>query len=64
MVETHSSRPPWSRQDLFFLFFLENSLRLGRSFAEVSGLLCRDENDVREKAKELKFTDGTEVPGV
>jgi hypothetical protein len=54
MVETHSSGPPWSRQDLLFL---ENSLRLGRSFAEVAGFLRRDENEVREKAKELKLTD-------
>jgi hypothetical protein len=34
-------------------FFLEDSLRRGRSPAEVAGFLSRRTEDVREKAKEL-----------
>ena len=41
---------PWCNQDLFFL---EDSVRHGRSFAEVAGFLCRREYEVREKATEL-----------
>jgi hypothetical protein len=44
------SAVPWCNQDLFFL---EHSVRRGRSVAEVAGFLCRDEYEVREKAKEL-----------
>jgi hypothetical protein len=44
------SAVPWCNQDLFFL---EDSVRRGRSFAEVAGFLCRHEDEVREKAKEL-----------
>jgi hypothetical protein len=36
---------------------LRDSLEHGRSFAEIAGFLRRNENDVREKAKELKLTD-------
>jgi hypothetical protein len=43
-----------SKQDLLFL---RDSLQRGRSFAEIAGFLRRDENDVREKAKELELTD-------
>jgi hypothetical protein len=39
------------------LLFLRDSLQRGRSFAEIAGFLRRDENDVREKAKELELTD-------
>jgi hypothetical protein len=46
--------PAWSKQDLLFL---RDSLQRGRSFAEIAGFLRRDENDVREKAKELELTD-------
>jgi hypothetical protein len=44
------STAPWCNQDLFFL---QNALRRGSSFAEVAGFLCRHEGEVREKAKEL-----------
>jgi hypothetical protein len=43
---------PWPRQDLFFL---DDALRHGGSFAEIASFLCRDEDEVREKAKELKL---------
>jgi len=48
-----SDTPPWSNQDLFFLM---DSLQRGSSFTEIAGFLRRNENDVREKAKELKLT--------
>jgi hypothetical protein len=44
------STAPWCKQDLFFL---DDALRRGSSFAEVAGFLCRREGEVREKAKEL-----------
>ena len=43
---------PWPRQDLFFL---NDALRHGGSFAEIASFLCRDEDEVREKARELKL---------
>jgi hypothetical protein len=43
---------PWVKKDLFFL---EDSLRRGMSFAEVAGFLCRTEDEVRAKAKALKY---------
>jgi hypothetical protein len=49
------STAPWCKQDLFFL---DDALRRGSSFAEVAGFLCRHEGEVREKAKELG------IPGV
>jgi len=33
-----------------------DSLQRGSSFTEIAGFLRRNENDVREKAKELKLT--------
>lgn len=44
------STAPWCKQDLFFL---EDMLRRGSSFAEVAGFLCRRPGEVSEKAKEL-----------
>jgi hypothetical protein len=44
---------PWRRHDLFFL---RESLRSGRPFAEVAGFLSRSENEVREKAEDLGIT--------
>ena len=38
------------------LFFLRNSLEHGMSFAEVAGFLRRTEDEVREKAQELKLS--------
>jgi hypothetical protein len=42
---------PWVKADLFFLC---DTLGRGMSFAEVAGFLRRTENEVRNKAKELK----------
>jgi hypothetical protein len=44
------STGPWSRQDLFFL---DDALRRGCSFAEVAGFLGRNVDEIREKAREL-----------
>jgi hypothetical protein len=44
---------PWSKQDLFFL---KDSLRQGWSFVEVASFLRKDEDHVREKAKERERT--------
>jgi hypothetical protein len=44
---------PWLNSDLFFLI---DSLRHGKSLAEVASFLRKDEDAVREKAKELKLT--------
>ena len=49
------STAPWCKQDLFFL---DDALRRGSSFAEVAGFLCRHEGEVREKAKELGWCEG------
>jgi hypothetical protein len=43
----------WMNGDLFFL---RNSLEHGMSFAEVAGFLRRTEDEVREKAQELKLS--------
>jgi hypothetical protein len=45
---------PWLKSDVFFMI---DSLRHGRSLNEVAGFLGRDEDEVRERAKELKLTD-------
>ena len=50
-----NSREPWLKTDLFFL---QNSLDHGMSFAEAAGFLCRTEEEVREKAKELNRVRG------
>jgi hypothetical protein len=44
------STGPWSKQDLFFL---DDALRRGLSFAEVAGFLRRNVDEIREKAREL-----------
>jgi hypothetical protein len=46
------SGQPWSNADLLFLM---DALKRGMSSAEVAGFLCRTENEVREKAKELSL---------
>jgi hypothetical protein len=43
---------PWVKADLFFL---QDSLERGMSFAEVAGFLRRTEDQVRAKAKELNY---------
>jgi hypothetical protein len=42
----------WSPSDLFFL---KDALKRGMAFTEVAGFLCRDEDEVRKKAKQLKI---------
>jgi hypothetical protein len=37
---------------------LANSLAYGDTFAEVASFLCRDEGEVRQKAKELEVEKG------
>jgi hypothetical protein len=52
MTTTKQSRDEWwSPSDLFFL---TNALEHGMTFAEVAGFLSRDEDEVREKAKQMK----------
>jgi hypothetical protein len=45
-----NSGKPWSEMDLSDL---RDSIDCGDSFAEVALFLCRDEHEVRAKAKEL-----------
>jgi hypothetical protein len=42
---------PWSNDDLFFL---EDMLRRGSSFAELAGFLQRSQLEISHKAKELE----------
>ena len=41
----------WSPSDLLFL---QDALKRGMTHAEVAGFLSRDEDEVREKAKQMK----------
>jgi hypothetical protein len=45
-----NSGEPWSEMDVADL---ANSLAYGDTFAQVASFLCRDEDEVRQKAKEL-----------
>jgi hypothetical protein len=45
-----NSGEPWSKMDIRDL---KNSLAYGNTFADTARMLCRDENEVRRKAKEL-----------
>jgi hypothetical protein len=47
-----NSGKPWSEIDDFDL---KNSLAYGRSISEVADFLCRDEEEVRERAKQLNI---------
>ena len=49
-LKTNAGKP-WAKADLFFL---KASAESGMSFAVVAGFLGRDEDEVREKAKELQ----------
>jgi hypothetical protein len=52
MTTANQSRDEWwSPSDLFFL---TNALEHGMTCAEVAGFLSRDEDEVREKAKQMK----------
>jgi len=48
---TPAKAQPWLKSDLLFL---ELSLRNGMAVAEVAGFLDRDEDEVREKFRELR----------
>jgi hypothetical protein len=50
----------WSPSDLFFL---KDALERGMAFTEVAGFLCRDEDEVRKKAKQLKYPVGAIIAG-
>ena len=43
---------PWSEMDISDL---TNDIAHGRTMAETASFLCRDEEEVRQKAKELGF---------
>jgi hypothetical protein len=45
-----NSGEPWSEADISDL---TNELARGQTFAETASFLCRDEDEVRQKAKEL-----------
>jgi hypothetical protein len=45
-----NSGEPWSEMDISDL---KNELAHGRTFAQTASFLCRDEDEVRQKAKEL-----------
>ena len=45
-----NSGEPWSEMDISDL---TNELTHGRTMAETASFLCRDEDEVRQKAKEL-----------
>jgi hypothetical protein len=45
-----NSGEPWSEMDISDL---THSLDYGDTFAQTASFLCRDENEVRQKAKEL-----------
>ena len=45
-----NSGEPWSEMDIADL---ANSLGYGDTFTQVASFLCRDEDEVRKKAKEL-----------
>jgi len=50
-----NSGEPWSEMDVWEL---KNSMRYGRSFAEVAGFLYRDESEVRQMADALGLKEG------
>jgi hypothetical protein len=49
MVDANSGEP-WSEMDIADL---TRSLAYGNTIADAASLLCRDEDEVRQKAKEL-----------
>jgi len=49
-----NSGEPWSEADISDL---KNELAHGRTVAETASFLCRDEDEVRQKAKELGLLD-------
>ena len=49
-----NSGEPWSEMDISDL---TNEIAHGRTMAETASFLCRDEDEVRRKAKELRFVE-------
>ena len=52
-----NSGEPWSEMDISDL---TNEIAHGRTMAEIASFLCRDEEEVRQRAKELGLV---EQPG-
>ena len=53
-----NSGEPWSEADIRDL---KNEIAHGRTFAQTASFLCRDEDEVREKMKELGLVERTRV---
>ena len=49
-----NSGEPWSEMDISDL---ANEFAHGRTMAETASFLCRDEDEVRRKAKELRLVE-------
>jgi hypothetical protein len=49
----------WAKSDLLFL---RSSLAQGMSFAEAAGFLCRDKDEVRRKATQLRLSRACAAP--
>jgi len=49
-----NSGDPWSEMDISDL---TNEIAHGRTMAETASFLCRDEDEVRRKAKELRLVE-------
>ena len=49
-----NSGEPWSERDISDL---TNEIAHGRTMAETASFLCRDEDEVRRKAKELRLVE-------
>ena len=49
-----NSGEPWSEMDISDL---TNEIAHGRTMAETASFLCRDEDEVRQKAKELRLVE-------
>jgi hypothetical protein len=49
-----NSGAPWSEADISDL---KNELDHGRTFAQTASFLCRDVDEVRQKAKELRLVE-------
>lgn len=49
-----NSGEPWSEMDISDL---TNEIAHGRTMAETASFLCRDEDEVRRKAKELRLVE-------
>ena len=49
-----NSGEPWSEMDIADL---THSLAYGNTIADAASMLCRDEDEVRQKAKELRLVE-------